>query len=288
MTAASYPALLWIQIPDAGGSRASESFMSSVRLQGAGGGLFSFKFRFPLFEEGRDSFLCIFCPEAICKGKRLRMKPFFPGPKRGIDTTDELADGKGSLSLNLEQDAAAGLRKIFRSHHLVYKACAQGLLRTDHFPGHHQLQGQARTCKPGQSLGAAVSRNDSQVYLRLPEPGRFRGYPEMTRHGQLASSAQRVSVHRSYKRLRAVFYMPKGPLPAFRQGGGLRRRQLPEFRYICARYKSLFTGTCHQRALDLLAAINFLNCGTDLFHHELVEGVHLVGPVDGDGKDAVL
>ncbi len=62
-----------------------------------------------------------------------------------------------------------------------------GLGRINGAAGEAQVLGQAQAHQAGQTLGAAKSRHDSQVDLRLAEFGGLRGIDDVAGHGQSRS-----------------------------------------------------------------------------------------------------
>src|SRR4030095_8645748 len=73
-----------------------------------------------------------------------------------------------------------------------------------------------RTHEARQPLRAAVSRNQAEVDLRLTDPRRIARDPQRTRHGKLASAAEREAIDGSDDRLAHVLDEIEDMLP----GGG--------------------------------------------------------------------
>ena len=90
------------------------------------------------------------------------------------------------------------------------------LLRRDHLARQHHLHGNAFAHQSRQTLRPAVSGNDSQLHLRLPQLRVFAREAHGARHRNLASAAQRESVEAGNHRLAQIFNQVEHVLPAMR------------------------------------------------------------------------
>src|SRR5690606_5509363 len=85
----------------------------------------------------------------------------------------------------------------------------------NHFPGKDELQRPARSHKPCEPLRATIPWNHTQADFRQAQLCALYGYPDMTSHGEFASSAQRKPVDGREHRLGTILYPSKQTLAIF-------------------------------------------------------------------------
>src|SRR5437899_10627087 len=132
-----------------------------------------------------------------------------------------------------------------------------------------------------------IAGADSGLDLRLAELRGVARDPQVTRHGELAAAAQRVAVHGRDDGLAAGFEAPQHRLAAQRSCLAVERTLFREVPDVRPRHERLLPGARQDRALDRVVGGHALGRVGQLVHHLVVQGVQLVGAVDGDEGDGV-
>ena len=109
----------------------------------------------------------------------------------------------------------------------------------------------------------------------------------MARHGQLAPAAQREPVDGRDDRFAARLEAAQHPLAAQRAGLAVEGALFGEVADVGARDEGLGAGPGDDGALDRVFGRDALGRVAELGHHLVVQGVELVGAVDGDERDAL-
>src|SRR5260370_23652962 len=86
------------------------------------------------------------------------------------------------------------------------------LVRGDHFSRQAKLVGKSLSAQSRQALRASITRQDSQLYFRLAQPGCLAREPNRTGKRQFAAAAQRESINRADRGLADCFEQMKHSL----------------------------------------------------------------------------
>ena len=113
------------------------------------------------------------------------------------------------------------------------------------------------------------------------------GDPDVTRHRQLAPAPQRKAVDRREHRLAGRLQPPEHRLPALRARLAVERTLFREITDIGPRHERLGASPGQDRALDHILRRDALGNIRQLEHHKIIQGVQLVGAIDGNERDAV-
>lgn len=158
----------------------------------------------------------------------------------------------------------------------------------DAIAAHDQLHGLGLSDQPRQSLRAAIAGDDAQVDLRLAELGVLAGEAHVTGHGQLAAATQGKTVHGRDHRLSEALDGIEDALPAFGKDP-TRIGVLPvELGDIGASREGLFAAARDHHGMDGGVGLQVGEDGLEGLEHVGVQGIELVGTVEGDDGMAAL
>jgi hypothetical protein len=173
----------------------------------------------------------------------------------------------------------------------------QHLERQPHGPGGRRVVGVAREDQllgphqpdpAGQPLGAAEARHQPELHLRLAEPGLLAGVDQVAGHGQLAPAAEGEAVHGGDGDERQRLQGRQRPVAQRREGPRLVRRHLRHGRDVGAGHEGLLAAAGQDQGPCLGRARRHPGQRlAELAQRAGVQGVQLLGPVDGHGGHAV-
>src|SRR4029077_16996591 len=106
------------------------------------------------------------------------------------------ADGERCVREDLLQDRFTAFNQLCGRYHFVDEPDSVSLLTPDHLSGKNDLQRPSLADEPRQPLRSTGARRNTQLDLRLAEPGVFRGDPDCAGHRCLTLSAERKTVNR--------------------------------------------------------------------------------------------
>src|SRR5688572_3285639 len=118
-----------------------------------------------------------------------------------IDRLDAERDSEGSVGENRLHHLSRGVHEVGGWHHLVDETNPIRFGGIDHLAGEEQLDGAPLSDESGKALAAPESRKKPELALGLAELRRIGCDTDVTRHRQLAPSAQRETVYNGDHRL---------------------------------------------------------------------------------------
>ena len=159
------------------------------------------------------------------------------------------------------------------------------LLGTVAAPGQHHLAGAVGTDDPRHAHAGAAADEDAATPLGQLVEGRRIGDAHVGGHRQLETATDHCAVERGDDRQAAELHLLEGGVPVLRVAHHLERLALAVFGEIQPGREVLATTAQHHHAGALRRGVEQRIQALD---QRVVDGVALVGAVDGDVQQAVV
>src|ERR1035437_6771417 len=249
----------------------------------------SFEHRRTFFQKRRRSFLLILSGAADAKQSRLEKQPLGQSHLHAfVDRLHSVPHRQRSVGDDLSRNRFRARNQFRRRSHFIHQPNPMRFLRRDHLPGQHHLHREPLPHQPRQPLRPAVSRDNPQLHLRLPQLRVVAGKTHGASESQFAPAAKRKSVNASNHGLAEVLDQVEHrlpPVPILLAGHRVLLRQLANIR---ACNKSLLARAGQDGHADRGVGLNVGERRPQLFHSGHVERVQHLGAVDGDVGDGVF
>src|ERR1019366_2427450 len=249
----------------------------------------SFEHRRTFFQKRRRSFLLILSGAADAKQSRLEKQPLGQSHLHPfVDRLHSVPHRQRSVGDDLSRNRFRARNQFRRRSHFIHQPNPMRCLRRDHPPGQHPLNRDPLPHHPRQPLRPAVSRDNPQLHLRLPQLRVVAGKTHGASESQFAPAAKRKSVNASNHGLAEVLDQVEHrlpPVPILLAGHRVLLRQLANIR---ARNKSLLARAGQDGHADRGVGLNVGERRPQLFHSGHVERVQHLRTVDGDVGDGVF
>src|SRR5260370_39191635 len=171
-------------------------FLSVTRRLGGEFALLSLKLSRSLLQESRCPFRLILGSTANAKQSSLQKRPFGQSHLHPlINRLHSVLHRQRSVRDDLSRNRLLPRNQLRRRHHFIHQPNPMRFLRRDHLPGQHHLQRKPLTHQARQPLRPAISRNNSQLHLRLPQLRVVASEPHSASKSQFASAANRKSIN---------------------------------------------------------------------------------------------
>src|SRR5580658_435293 len=264
-------------------------FLSATRRLSGESVSLAFKRRRPLLQKRRRPFLLVFSRAANSKQSSLQKQPL--GERHlhpFVDRLDSVLHRQRSVRNDLGRNRLRPRNQLRRRRrHFIDQPNAMRFLRRDHLSRQHHLHCEAFAHQPRQPLRPAVSGNNSELHLGLPELRVFARETHAAGERQFASAAKCKSVNAGNHRLAQILDQIEHALATLRILFRRNRILHGQFADIGSSNKRLFADASQNDNAEAVVALDVMKRPAQFFDRGTVERVENFGTVDGDVSDRV-
>src|SRR5438093_10923106 len=251
--------------------------------------LLPFELRHPLLQKRFGSLAHIFGRASYAKQRRLQEQSFF---LRHFHSTLDRFHGefhrKRPVRDDFLRDRFCGGNQLRRLMDVIDQPDALCFFRRNHFAGQAQFVRHAFAAQSRQALRSAVSRQNPQLYFRLPELRGLACDSDGARKRQLAPAAQRKSIDRADRRLPHRLQQMKNTLPEKRKFLAIDRCLQGQFADVRASHERLFSCAREDQRAHRRVIASVEQRMPQFFDGLAVQRIQHLRPVEGDVGNPVF
>ncbi|VTR68962.1 hypothetical protein DESC_720340 [Desulfosarcina cetonica] len=205
-----------------------------------------------------------------------------------VDGVFGLLDGQGRVDADVSGQLPAGVQKIFRGAHLIDQADGKRLGRVDAPGGIDHLLGLALAHQARQALGAAGAGNHRQPGFGQAHAGPLGGDTDIRGQGQFGAAPQGDAVDRRDHRLVELLDGSEKIADGEDIFLDLQGRIGNPFLQVGTGAKGFLARAGDDDHAHAGVEANGGNLGLHGVQQRPVEGIHHLGPIQGDEQDAIV
>lgn len=199
-----------------------------------------------------------------------------------VDSAKGGGEGKRGVDSDFVGKCLAARQKFGSGNHLIDQADAVGLFGVDLGSGEQHSEGRTTADQARETLRAAVTGQDAELYLGLAEVGVFRGNAQGAGHGEFTAAAEGEAADARDDRFAAGLNKAQDGLAAQREGLGIGWGKGCQLAYVGPGGESTVTGAGEQDDTEVGVGGKGTKGMVEFSKRGYTEGVEDLGPVDGD------